>query len=90
MKNPFILHPSSFILMDLLWLGYDGLSVRFVDVTAVLLYHPSLDARIVSAYGRVPANVRAVVITGAGAFLPSSWPPEQIRQRWASWREERT
>ncbi len=57
MKNPFILHPSSFILMDLLWLGYDGLSVRFVDVTAVLLYHPSLDARIVSAYGRVPANV---------------------------------
>lgn len=72
--------------MDLLWLGYDGLSIRFLDMTAVLLYHPSLDARIISAYGRVPANVRAVVVRSDGAYLPSSWPPEQLRQRWSHWR----
>jgi len=40
--------------------------VRYGDVAAVLLYHSSLDARILSAYGRVPANVRAVVVTGDG------------------------
>jgi hypothetical protein len=72
--------------MNLLWLGYDGLSVPFGDVVAVLLYHPSLDARIVSAYGRVPANVRAVVLTSDGACWPSSWSPAQLRRRWSSWR----
>jgi hypothetical protein len=72
--------------MDWLWLGYSGLSIRFADVAAVLFYHPSLDARIISAYGRVPANVRAVVVTDNGVFLPSSWPADQLRQRWASWR----
>jgi hypothetical protein len=76
--------------MDLLWLGYDGLSIRYVDVAAVLRYHPSLDARIVSAYGRVPLNVRAVVVTSDGVFLPSSWPAEQLRRRWSSWRKGRT
>jgi len=75
--------------MDLLWLGYDDLSVRYGDVAAVLLYHSSLDARILSAYGRVPANVRAVVVTGDGQFLPSSWPAEQLRQRWSQWRSRR-
>ena len=75
--------------MDLLWLGYDDLSVRYGDVAAVLLYHSSLDARILSAYGRVPANVRAVVVTGDGLFLPSSWSAEQLRQRWSHWRSGR-
>ena len=72
--------------MDLLWLGYDDLSVRYVDVAAVLFYRPSLDGRIVSAYGRVPANIRAVVVTSDGTFWPSSWHVEQLRRRWASWR----
>jgi hypothetical protein len=72
--------------MDLLWLGYDDLSVRYADVAAVLFYRPSLDIRIVHTYGRVPANVRAVVITNDGAFWPSSWHAEQIRERWATWR----
>ena len=76
--------------MDLLWLGYDGLSIRFADLAAVLVYNSSLDARIISAYGRVPANIRAVVVRSDGAFLPSSWPAEQLRQRWASWRIERS
>lgn len=72
--------------MDLLWLGYDGLSVRYADVVAVLFYRPSLDTRIVRAYGRVPANVRAVVVTSDGTFWPSSWRVEQLRRRWAHWR----
>jgi hypothetical protein len=72
--------------MDLLWLGYDGLSVPYGDVVAVLLYRPSLDTQIMRAYGRVPANVRAVVMTSDGAFWPSSWSPTQIRRRWSSWR----
>ncbi len=72
--------------MDLLWLGYDDLSVRYLDVAAVLLYNSSLDARIISAYGRVPANIRAVVVTDDGLFLPSSWPAEHLRRRWARWR----
>ena len=72
--------------MDVLWLGYDGLSVAYGDVVAVLLYRPALDPHIMSSYGRVPANVRAVVMTSDGTFLPSSWSPAQIRRRWASWR----
>ena len=72
--------------MDMLWLGYDGVSVRFTDVSAVLLYHPSLDRRIAVEYGHVPANVRAVVVTVAGAFLPSSLSIEQLRGRLARWR----
>jgi hypothetical protein len=72
--------------MDVLWLGYDGLSVPYGDVVAVLLYRPSLDAQIMRAYGRVPANVRAVVKTSDGTFWPSSWSPAQIRRRWSSWR----
>jgi hypothetical protein len=72
--------------MELLWLGYDSLSVPYGDVVAVLLYRPSFDARILTAYGRVPANIRAVVVTSDGAFWPSSWPAEQLRQRWAGWR----
>lgn len=84
--SAFYLHPSALKNMEQLWLGYDGLSVRYVDVTAVLLYHPSLAARVIDAYGSVPANVRAVVVTGDGAYLPSSWPPEQLRRRWSRWR----
>jgi hypothetical protein len=82
-------HRSSLIIqhMDLLWLGYDGLSVRYADVKAVLFYRPTLDGRIIRAYGYVPANIRAVVVTADGAFWPSSWRPDQLRQRWALWRD---
>lgn len=75
--------------MDLLWLGYDGLSVRYADVVAVLFYHPALDARIARTYGHVPGNVRAVVVTHEGAFFPSSWSAEQVRRRLAVWRGAR-
>lgn len=72
--------------MDLLWLGYDGLSVRYDDIVAVLLYRPSLDTRIIGAYGRVPNHVHAVVITADGRYLPARWQAEQIRRRWSGWR----
>jgi hypothetical protein len=72
--------------MDLLWLGYNGLSVRYADVSAVLFYRPTLDARIVHAYGHVPSNIRSVVVTSDGMFLPSSWRAEQLRRRWSRWR----
>ena len=67
--------------MDLLWLGYDGLSVHYADVVVVLFYRPSLDARITDSYGRVPSNVQAVVVTTDGAFLPSSWSAPHLRGR---------
>jgi hypothetical protein len=75
--------------MDLLWLGYDGLAVRYVDVVAVLFYRPDLDGRIIRGYGRVPTNVRAVVVTSDGVFWPSSWRADQLRRRWARWRRRR-
>jgi len=72
--------------MDLLWLGYDGLSVRYADIAAVLFYRSALDTRIEDAYGHVPANVRAVVVTSDGNFWPSSWDADQLRLRLARWR----
>lgn len=73
--------------MDTLWLGYDGLSVHYADIVAVLFYRPDLDQRIARAHGRVPANVHAVVVTGDGRFWPSRWRAEQLRRRWARWRD---
>lgn len=72
--------------MNSLWLGYDGLSVPIDDVVVVLLYRPELDSRILSSYGRVPENVRSVVVTGDGDFFPSSWGAEQLRTRLSRWR----
>ncbi|MFL5806611.1 MAG: hypothetical protein ACJ8CR_33395 [Roseiflexaceae bacterium] len=88
-RSVFIVDRLSFIVMDLLWLGYDDLAVRYVDIVAVLLYRPGLDVRIVGDYGRVPVNVRAVVVTSDGLFWPSSWHAEQIRRNWSRWRDRR-
>jgi hypothetical protein len=72
--------------MDLLWLGYDGLSVPYDDVVAVLLYQPALDTRIARAYGHVPPGVRAVVVTVGESYWPSRWDAEWLRHRLADWR----
>ena len=71
--------------MELLWLGYNGLTVRCADVTAVLFYHPVLNPRIIKSYGRVPVNVQAIVVLSDGTFLPSSWSVEHLRQRLVQW-----
>ena len=72
--------------MDTLWLGYDGLVLPFREISAVLLYQPALDSRIVETYGRVPRGVAAVVVTAAGAYLPARDPAELRRRRRADWR----
>jgi hypothetical protein len=73
--------------MEWLWLGYNGLSVRYADVVVVLVYRPSLDTRIRAAYGQVPSNVRAVVVIGEDIFLPSRWSADDLRHRLAHWRK---
>ena len=74
------------MMMETLWLGYDGLSVPYRQVVAVLVYMRPLDGLVQRSYGHVPAGVRAVVLTSAGEYLPARWTPQQLRQRWASWR----
>jgi hypothetical protein len=73
--------------MNSLWLGYDGLSVPCADVVAVLVYSDALDGLLRRSFGRVPAGVRAVVLTAAGRYLPARIAPEQLRSRWAGWRQ---
>lgn len=68
------------------WLGYDGLSLPFAEVAAVLIYQPALDARILLSYGTLPSGIRAVVVTGDGRYLPTRLDVEQLRRRWALWR----
>ena len=76
--------------MDFLWLGYDGVIIRYADIVAVLFYRPTLDAQLVRNYGHIPANIRAVVVTSDGAFWPSSWRADHLRRRWARWRERQS
>lgn len=73
--------------MDTLWLGYDGLDLPFNEIVAVLIYQPALDSRILQSYGSVPRGVRAVVVTVAGAYAPARWRADQLRERWATWRQ---
>jgi len=72
--------------MDMLWLGYDGLSTPYAHISAVLIYRAELADRVIMAYGRVPANTLAVVVTDAGAYLPSSWSAQHLRAQLARWR----
>jgi hypothetical protein len=72
--------------MDMLWLGYDNLSVACAEVVAVLVYQRALDRRIAQAYGYVPSNIRSVIVTGDGRYWPSSWRADHIRHRLAGWR----
>lgn len=73
--------------MEQLWLGYDNLSLRYTEISAVLYYTPALDSRIRAAFGRIPRNIRAVVLTVDGAFWPSSRDVAQLRHQLANWRE---
>lgn len=72
--------------MEQLWLGYDNLSIPYVEVTAVLLYQTALDRQIERSYGPVPPEVRAVVVTTDGSYWPSRWRADQLRRRLAAWR----
>jgi hypothetical protein len=72
--------------MNDLWLGYDNVSIPYAEIAAVLIYQPAYDRRILAAHGKVPANIRAVVVTTDGRYLPSSWRADQLRQRLIGWR----
>lgn len=74
--------------MDLLWLGYDGLSVPYAEVAAIVFYTPALDGRIARSYGRVPEQIGAVVVMSDGAFLPSRWRVDLLRRWLARWRSD--
>jgi nucleoside phosphorylase len=86
MPRRFSLQRSAFSVMNLLWLGYDGLAVPYNDVVAVLLYQPALDARIVHTYGHVPPGIRAVVVVTGDRYWPSRWEAEWLRRRLVEWR----
>jgi hypothetical protein len=70
----------------MLWLGYNGLTVPYRSVVAVLFYRSVLDPRIEHAYGIVPGGVRSVVVTADGDYFPARWRVSHVRQRWARWR----
>lgn len=73
--------------MDQIWLGYDNLSVQVAHISAVLFYKSALDRQIIHSYGRVPYNIRAVVVMDDGQYWPSSRAVEPLRLQWARWRE---
>lgn len=72
--------------MDTLWLGYDGLTIPYREVSAVLFYQSALDMRVVQSYGSVPVGVCSVVVTAGGNYLPARWHAEHLREQWARWR----
>jgi len=74
-------------MQQVLWLGYNGLSLSFADVAAILIYRPVLDSRILGSYGQVPGGVRSVIVTGDGRYLPARLAVDELRRRWAGWRQ---
>ena len=69
-----------------LWLGYDGLVVPFDLISALLVYQPAWDRRLMQAYGRVPADVRAVVLLNDGRMLPARRALDDLQARWSAWQ----
>jgi hypothetical protein len=69
-----------------LWLGYDGLNVPYVAISALLVYQPAWDRRIVQSYGTLPGDVQAVVLLDDGRALPSRRALADLQARWRSWQ----
>ncbi|GIV96571.1 MAG: hypothetical protein KatS3mg057_1228 [Herpetosiphonaceae bacterium] len=74
--------------MDKLWLGYDGLNIPFGQIVAVMRYRRAWDRHILRTYGRIPANIRAVVVTDDGSYYPAGRTLEDLHARWAAWRQQ--
>lgn len=73
--------------MDALWLGYNGLTIPLEKIIAVVLYRPAWDGHILRTYGRLPINVRAVVVTEDGGYYPAGRTMEELHTSWATWRK---
>jgi hypothetical protein len=71
-----------------LWLGYDGLMVPLQSISALLVYQPAWDRRIIHDYGRVPVDVQAVVLLYDGRVLPARRTLADLRARWNAWQSE--
>lgn len=69
-----------------LWLGYNELLVPFDAISALLVYQPVWDRRIAQAYGRVPGDVRAVVLLSDGRTLPARRTLSDLHARWTAWQ----
>lgn len=69
-----------------LWLGYNELLVPFDAISALLVYQPVWDRRIAQAYGRVPSDVRAVVLLVDGRTLPARRTLSDLHARWTAWQ----
>jgi hypothetical protein len=69
-----------------LWLGYDGLLVPLQMISALLVYQPVWDRRIMHDYGHVPADVQAVVLLHDGRALPARRALADLRLRWNAWQ----
>jgi hypothetical protein len=69
-----------------LWLGYDALLVPFYLISALLVYQPVWDRRIIHDYGRVPVDTQAVVLLRDGRVLPARRTLADLRERWNAWQ----
>ncbi|HEX6289145.1 MAG TPA: hypothetical protein VFZ66_08130 [Herpetosiphonaceae bacterium] len=69
-----------------LWLGYDGLLVPLSMISALLVYQPVWDRRILHDYGRVPTDIQAVVLLHDGRVLPARRALADLRARWSAWQ----
>lgn len=73
-----------------LWLGYDGLIVPLRMISALLVYQPVWDRRIMHDYGHVPSDVQAVVLLHDGRALPARRALADLRMRWNAWQAAQT
>ncbi len=75
---------------DSLWLGYSGLTVQCSTISALLLYQPPWDRRIIQSYGTVPADIQCVVLLDDGRVLPAQRRIEDLRRQLSAWQNENT
>lgn len=73
-----------------LWLGYHELLVPFDAISALLVYQPVWDRRIEQAFGRVPGDVRAVVLLCDGRTLPARRALSDLHARWTAWQADQS
>lgn len=73
-----------------LWLGYDGLVVPLGMISALLVYQPVWDRRIMHDYGSVPPDVQVVVLLHDGRALPARRALADLRMRWNAWQAAQT
>ena len=71
-----------------LWLGYDGLSVAFALISAVLVYAPAWDRRIAQAYGAVPGDATPLVLSTDRPGFPSRRARADLHRRWTDWQQQ--